>query len=437
MSIRNDPWSRYWAHLPSGKIIDECSGEICAANSIDKHLPRVQVDPLDPKKTVPATTWLSQNHYVNSMGWLPGERRIIDGKALTKDGWIDSPGDRTFNLYFPPTIERIKDDCEVQIWLDHVRKVYPNEWEHVVAWFAFKVQNPGEKINHGLVFVGSPGIGKDTILEPVIAAIGAHNFKSINAATFFKSDFNGYLQSVLLRIDEVHDLGGESKYAFQDRTKTILAAPPATHLINEKFIPAYVALNVCGVVLTSNHEDALYLPGDDRRHFVCTSDRVKSDFPEGYFDRLYCWFEDGGNEIVAGYLAELDLSAFDAKAPPPKTAGWRRMVAHGLAPEAGDLSDAIEGLGNPEALTLSMIRSQPLGSDMLAMLGDVKRRKHLSARLAEAGYIPVLNPDEKAGRWRLPVSGEHGAPTIKTTIYGRRELSETARLKAARELRGW
>jgi hypothetical protein len=296
-------------------------------------------------------------------------------------------------------------------------------------WFAHRVQRPGDKVNHSLVFIGDPGIGKDTAIEPVTAAIGHHNFKSITAASFFKSDFNGYLKSVMLRIDEVHDLGGESKYALHDRTKPVIAAPPMAHQINEKFVPHYSARNVCGVILTSNHPDALYLPRDDRRHFVCISDRKKDDFPDGYFDNLYAWFENGGNQAVAHFLADLDLSAFNAKAPPPKTAGWYRVVAAGLAPESGDLSDVIEALGKPAALTIPMIKARTPGDSQLRLsFEDAKLRKAIPKRLGECGYIAVENPDarESGGRWRMPGG--------KTTIYARRELSENERLAAARLL---
>ncbi|MBV9956740.1 MAG: hypothetical protein JOZ70_15985, partial [Pseudolabrys sp.] len=414
----------FFAHLPSGKIIHVPSRGLWAAGSFDKHIGRIR----DPMKAngpgMLATTWLSQHRSVQSMGWDPASEMIIEGKILTEAGWIHANGCRSFNTYLPPTIKRKPGD--VSPWLDHVRAIYPNEADHIVAWFAYRVQRPGDKVNHGLVFVGAPGIGKDTIVEPVTASIGAHNFKSISAASFFKSDFNGYLKSVMLRIDEVHDLGGESKYAFHDRTKTILAAPPTAHQINEKHTPHYSAVNVCGVILTSNHDDALYLPRDDRRHFVCTSDRSKDDFAPGHFDRLYEWFAKGGNEAIAHYLANLDLSAFNAKAPPPKTEGWRKMVAAGLAPESGDLADAIEALGNPPALTLAMVRwSRSMGDDLRQALGDPKRRRNLPKRLAEVGYVEVRNPDADSGKWRM---GE------KTMIYGRRELSDGERLNAARTL---
>jgi hypothetical protein len=417
---------KFWAHLPSGKIIHEPSRGLWASGSFDKHIGRIK----DAMKTegpgMLASTWASQHHYVDSMGWDPSKPMLIEDRILTDSGWIHATGCRSFNTYLPPDIEHVEGD--VSKWLNHIRFIYSAEWQHIVHWFAHRVQRPGDKVNHGLVFIGDPGIGKDTAIEPVVAAIGPHNFKGITAASFFKSDFNGYLKSVMLRIDEVHDLGGESKYAFHDRTKTILAAPPMAHQINEKFVPHHSAVNVCGTILTSNHPDALYLPRDDRRHFVCISDRKKEDFPDGHFDNLYAWFENGGNEAIAHFLANLDLSAFSAKTPPPKTAGWHMIVAAGLAPESGDLADVIETLGNPAALTLPMIKARaPGGSQLRVSLDDVKLRKAIPKRLGEAGYVAVPNPDAASdGRWRVPDG--------KTMIYARRELREGERLAAARKL---
>lgn len=417
--------SDFWAHIPSGKIIHGPSRGLWNAGSVDKHLGRIK----DAMKTegpgMLASVFLSQHRPVQGMGWDPSQPMIVEGRMLTDNGWIRTPKCRTFNTYLPADIEHR--DGDVSLFLDHVRFVYPDEWQHIINYLAFKVQHPGDKINHGLVFIGAPGIGKDTILEPAIAALGPHNFKSIGAASFFKSDFNGYLQSVMLRIDEVHDLGGESKYAFHDRTKTILAAPPMGHRINEKFVPEHFAVNVNGVVLTSNHADALFLPRDDRRHFVCVSPREQNEFLEGYFDRLYSWFSKGGNEAVAHFLATLDLSGFNAKAPPPKTAGWHMIVAAGIAPESGDMTDAIETMGNPAALTVAGIRQAlPGDSPLRAMLDDVKHRRAIPKRLADCGYVAVANPDASSGRWRMG--------TGKTSIYGRKELTESQRLDAARLL---
>ncbi|MET4237994.1 bifunctional DNA primase/polymerase [Bradyrhizobium sp. RT10b] len=417
----------YWAHLPSGRMIYERTGELFNSASVDKHIGRVK----DAMKTegpgALPSTWLSQHRFVKSMGWAPGEPKIIEDRVLTNDGWIRSRGDRTFNRYVPPHVEHIEGD--VSKWLRHIEAIYPGEADHIVMWLAHRVQRPGEKVNHALVFIGSQGIGKDTILKPAIAAIGPQNFKQITAKTFFNSEWNDYLQSVILRINEAHDLGGESRYGFYDATKDVITNPPEAHRINTKHVPQYAAANVCGVVMTSNHLDALYLAPDDRRHFVCVSTRTQEDFTSAYWDVINAWFENGGNEAVAHYLANLDLSAFNAKAPPAKTAAWHMVVAAGVAPESGDLSDVIESMGKPDALTLQMVKARTPGDSQLRLLfEDAKLRRAIPKRLAECGYVAVTNPEarDSGGRWRMP--------GCKTTIYARQELTEDSRLTAARLL---
>ena len=148
--------------------------------------------------------------------------------------------------------------------------------------------------------------------------------------------------------------------------------------------------------MTSNHLDALYISPDDRRHFVCVSTRTKEDFSRGYWDDIHTWFENGGNEAVAHFLANLDLTEFSAKAPPPKTAGWHMVVAAGMAPESGELSDVIEALRKPAALTLPMIKARtPVDSQLRLSFEDAKLRRAIPKRLAECGYIAVANPDAR------------------------------------------
>jgi hypothetical protein len=41
--------------------------------------------------------------------------------------------------------------------------------------FAFKVQRPGVKINHAILIGGVPGAGKDSMIAPLLYAIGGEN----------------------------------------------------------------------------------------------------------------------------------------------------------------------------------------------------------------------------------------------------------------------
>jgi hypothetical protein len=60
-------------------------------------------------------------------------------------------------------------------------------------------------------------------------------------------------------------------------------------------------------------------------------------------------FDTGGVERVAYYLGELDLSGFDPKAPPPKTAAFYEIVDSSRAPEDAELANALDALGWPSA----------------------------------------------------------------------------------------
>ena len=65
--------------------------------------------------------------------------------------------------------------------------------------------------------------------------------------------------------------------------KYYLASPPETLRVDEKHLREHYILNVCGVAMTTNHKvDGIYLPADDRRHYVGWSDAVLADFESGY-----------------------------------------------------------------------------------------------------------------------------------------------------------
>src|SRR5262249_31185821 len=116
----------------------------------------------------------------------------------------------------------------------------------------------------------------------------------------------------------------------------------------------YSVMNCCGVIITSNHKtDGLFLPEDDRRHYVAWSDRNKDELGDDYWRDLYRWYERGGNEYVAAHLATVDLLEFNPKAPPPKTQAFWEIVDASRAPEDAELADALDRLGRPNVVTVA------------------------------------------------------------------------------------
>jgi hypothetical protein len=315
----------------------------------------------------------------------------------------------------------------VQPWLDHIKKVFPDEAEHIATWLAHRVQKPHEKINHALVLGGLQGIGKDTLLEPVKHAIGPWNFAEVSPQHML-GRFNGFLKSVILRVSEARDLGDVDRFAFYDHMKAYTAAPPDVLRVDEKHIREYAVFNVCGVIITSNHKtDGIYLPADDRRHFVAWSSLSKDDFTDTYWRDLYRWYATGGSAFVAEYLGSLDLSGFDAKAPPQKTEAFWEIVAAARAPEDDELADALDALKQPDIVTLGQIISHAT-PDFRAWLLDRKNSRRIPYRMEECGYVAARNPNDTEGRWKI--DGK------RHTIYAKGDLPLRDRLRAAFEYTG-
>ena len=67
-------------------------------------------------------------------------------------------------------------------------------------------------------------------------------------------NFNGFVKSVVLRINEARDLGDTDRFAFYDHMKGYTAAPPDVLRVNEKHLREYSSLNCCGVIITTNHK---------------------------------------------------------------------------------------------------------------------------------------------------------------------------------------
>jgi Family of unknown function (DUF5906)/RepB DNA-primase from phage plasmid len=334
----------FHAYMPAHSYIFAPTGEMWPATSVNARIALVPALGADRKplldgngkqKSVEATKWLDRNKPVEQMTWAPGLPSIIPNRLIAEGGWIDRAGVSCFNLYRPPVIE-FGNAAEAVRWLDYIHKVYGDYGDHVVKFLAHRVQRPGEKINHALFLGGIPGIGKDTILEPVKHAVGPWNFAEVSPYHLM-GRFNGFLKSNILRVSEARDLGEVNRYQFYEHMKAYTAAPPDVLRVDEKNLREYYVPNCCGVIITSNHKvDGIYLPPDDRRHFVAWSDLTQKDFTPNYWKNLWLWYEREGNRHVAAYLNELDISSFDPKAPPLKTPAFWEIVDASRAPEEAE-----------------------------------------------------------------------------------------------------
>jgi hypothetical protein len=443
MGLRRDglTFDDFWAYMPQHNYIFVPARAMWPASSVSVRLPKVpllQADgsPVIGDKGKPvkitAAAWLDVNKPVEGMTWAPGFPEVIRDQLMVVSGWFKKTGVTVFNLYLPP-LDMPGDPVQAEKWAALVKYVYPNDADHMFDWFAHRVQHPEVKLNHALLLGGPPGIGKDTIVEGVADAIGRWNLQETTPEIMMTQAQNPYAKAVILRINESSDLGDSDRFSFYNRTKNLIAAPPPVIEVNEKYIRQYYIPNLCGVVITTNNTDGLYLPPEDRRHYVAWSERKKEDdfYKDDYWKKMWRWLnEEGGSWHVAAWLRARDISNFDPKAAPPLTpAFWQFVNINRSSQEAG-LMDLLDRMGNPDALTIEMLKeAYPIGdtSELLKWLEDPKSSRAIPHKLSECGYTAVPNPDAKDKYWK--VYGHRRA------IYVKKEFTTVpAREAAAKKL---
>jgi hypothetical protein len=377
------------------------------------------------QKTLPASEWLDKHSPAEQVAWAPGEPELIRDRLVGDGAFIAHPGATCFNLYRPPIIVS-GDPAKAAPWLDHGNKIFPDDIHHLIKWLAHRRQRPGEKINHGIVLGSADqGVGKDTWIAPAKQAVGPWNFSEPTPGQIM-GRFNGYVKAVIMRISEARDLGDVSRYDFYDHMKAYCAAPPDVLRCDEKNLREHSVINCVGPIITTNHKAAgLYLPAEDRRHFVAWSPCVKEDFDEAYWNKLWKWYEAEGYRHVVAYLDALDLSAFDPKAPPPKTQAFWDIVDSNRAPEDAEMADTLDALGNPDAVTLAQLKTKAKG-EFFEWLCDRKNRRVILFRLEACGYATVRNPDAKDGAWKIQ--------SERQTVYAKSTLAFRDQITAARRL---
>lgn len=391
----------FWAYLPAHKYLHTPTRDLWPKESVNGAVPW----PMFGGKPIAPNAHLDLHRPLHQILWAPGEAQVVEGRILDQGGWVTHAGARGFNLYRPPS-QTDGDPAKATRWLDHLRFLYPEEWQHIERWLAFKVQYPGRKVNHALLLGGAQGIGKDTLLEPAKFAVGPWNWSEITP-TQMLGRFNGWCKGVIVRLSEARDLGDIDRFAFYEHTKLYIAAPPDVLRVDEKNLREHYIVNVLGLVITTNHRtDCVYLPSDDRRHFVAWSDATKADFDAGYWSSFWNWYlRDGGLGDVAAHLRALDISTFDPTAPPPRTRAFEAIVHAGIPQEDGDLAGLVEALGKPKALTVSdlYVAARKEGMhDVAEFLDDRRQRARIPHALERVGYVSVLNPNAPSrGRWKV------------------------------------
>ena len=413
------------SYLPEHNYIYLPTGQAWPKSSVNARLPKQLVD--GTTKRIAPTVWLDRFRKAEAMTWSPGDPLLIHGRvARVEGGWVDKAHTVCLNLYRPPDLKD-GNPKNAKRWLDHIRQLYPDDADHLLDYFAQRVQRPGIKINHGLIIAGAQGIGKDSILAPLHFAVGDWNYRNVSPADIMGA-FNPYVKAVILQIDELRDMADMDRITIYEHLKTLTAAPPDVVQCNEKHVKHYAVMNVCGTILTSNERTGcIYLPPGDRRFYVTWSEVPKGSFSAQYFNELHAYYRNGGYEDIAAYLRTRDISKFDPKAPPKQTDAFLNIVEHSTPIEDTEFAQALDDLGRPDAVVLEMI-NRVAETSFAKWIEDRRNAKRVAPRLESCGYVSVRDPAQP--EWLYTYDGRRR----RVAVYAKKDMPLPKRIGAAKAL---
>lgn len=395
------PPDRLTFDATNNEFIDETTGNTLIASVVNSLFAPIN----DGGKIIQPAEGVKKTRFVLSKTTSPAyPYGRIPGKGCGPDGEVfDDPKGAMFNDYRKASIA-LGDAKAAQPFLEHVSRIFnkKGDADQVLDYMAHRVQKPWEKPRFALLLAGQQGTGKDTVIEMCCPAIGPWNVANIEPSAF-DSGFNEYAAATLVRINETANLHEMSRWAFNERTKVLIAGNPDHATINPKYGQKFSVRMFCGVILTTNHLlSGIYIPADDRRYDVIDCATLQemglseSDIRRAYFADLWEWFNSGGANHIAAFLHERDISRFSASNGQRKTEAHRLVVQAGMT---GDhwLDDIIDELGTPTAVRADWIVQRAVANGEKE--ADVRRK--LANSIARLGYVPFRNPAMADGRWKI------------------------------------
>lgn len=375
-------FNRYAYVVELNRMYDLTKGSILNAEQFNN------VHSRDFPKPFPTIMVSPDLRLVDRLTYAPGQPRFSKEKSFDSEAILDC-----INVWAEADLD--PEDGDVQPWLDLVADVFDNDEDaikHVIGFFAYTVQFPGERINHALVIQGEQGIGKDSIVIALTKVLGHQNVSQVTLQ-HVESQFNDWLfGKQLIIFQEMLAPGRRSIY---NKLKTFITDP--LHTINAKHLPLQRIPNRANYVFLTNYKHALSIDPSDRRMWVWYS-KMK---PKGsdYYVRFYKWLSDRRSAgYLLHYLLNYDTSKFNPTAAPPMTSAKREMIKASSSEVEQFLREATENGAWP--MTCDLVSPvhlfaalRPLMRVSTGMIYDAL--DHIAGRDSECRTRPRVKSDGK------------------------------------------
>ena len=207
----------------------------------------------------PSTTLLKDEHFkrADKFCYSPKHKR----------GVIEIDGITYANRYTPTTL--IPKEADITHWEQQGQLMFGNDWDFVEQYFAWCLQNLGDKAMCAMLWVSEQrGIGKNWLTRILTEIYGLKNcrpnLKYRDVTGRFTDWIIGCQFAVIneIFISKTHGKKLEMSEQIKD-----LVTEPYVH-IEQKFRRSFDYRNTCNLLLISNYPDCMNINNEERRYWI-------------------------------------------------------------------------------------------------------------------------------------------------------------------------
>lgn len=231
---------------------------------------------------------------------------------------------------------------DVSVFLTHIRKLLPLDNNILLDWMAYKVQNPGKCMLWAPVIIGTYGNGKTTIADAMMMIMGKRHSALVQSSDV-DNKFNGWVFGNTFAV--INDFKVGDKRDVIEILKPLITDRMIAY--QKKGVDSDLCRNMLGIMITSNHRDAVIKTKDDRRYatFITPQeskeDVLKDGMDSDYFERLDAFMRD---PRTASYLRHYFLNRKVGHHPnrAPDTSSTLLAIQASLGSIEQEILEAIE-----------------------------------------------------------------------------------------------
>lgn len=252
---------------------------------------------------------------VAQVWWENPDRTQFERMLFAPDRDIHSDELNTWRGYAYKEIKGTKH----HVFLKHIKEILcadidaisiARNYEYMLNWMAWAIQNPGRPAEVALVIKGNKGTGK-TIWGTLFGALFGESYHVCDAPKQLVGDFNSHLEQAVFVVADEAFFAGDKRHSA--RLKNLITGQ--TIQIESKGYNVRSCRNNMHIAIISNEEWVVEVSEIERRFFVLTTSDEKIN-NNAYFTSIAESMENGGFENLLYFLKNRDLTGWHPRQLP-------------------------------------------------------------------------------------------------------------------------